>query len=823
MDFFNQKGKDLLGMTGLSWQGNLFIILMVVAATPLSAIIAALAWKNRNSPNTKSFFVLMLGITVWSFGYALELVAVSLASKNFCASIKYFWVILVPTAFLAFAFQYSGKRERLSSRLIAFLAIEPLITILGVWTNDYHGLFWTHIRLETFGNLRVRVTTHGIVFWVHLIYSYLFLLIGSILLLQMVIRSQSSFRKETFFHKKTYLILIGVLTPWVGNAIYVSGRNPFRPFDLTPFAFVLTGYLFGYSILRYRLLNIVPAAHQVLIESINDAVMVIDSSNHIVELNPAAKNLTGNLAPMVIGEPVFEILPVLQNLPQFQQETAAGHSEITLSHDNTHSYFDLGVWPLYSRLGRLRGRLVVLRDITEKKLAEEDLRQAHDDLERRVERRTAQLLEANEGLQNEILERRKAEELFRASEEKYRLLFENSFDVIYSIDRQFNVVSVSPSVERALGYNPAELVGRPIYELNLIPQKYMELAVSQITRVFRGEFIPPTEYEFFAKDGTVKIAQISGAPLFRKGEVVGLISIGRDITAQKKAEEELRRAHDELEMRVCQRTEELERANEAAQAASRAKSEFLASMSHELRTPLNHIIGFTELVVDKQFGDLNSTQEEYLNDVLQSSRHLLSLINDILDLSKVEAGKVELEVTEVNLRMLLEGSLTMVKEKALKHRIRLSGNIDGMPEAIQADERKLRQIMYNLLSNAVKFTPDGGVVTLSARHLSFQGGHWVTREGQPVELPLDRDDQLMRGKGLIDISVQDTGIGIRREDLERIFDPFEQVDSSASRRYEGTGLGLYLVKRLVELHGGKIWAESEGEGKGSKFIFLIPN
>jgi signal transduction histidine kinase len=236
-----------------------------------------------------------------------------------------------------------------------------------------------------------------------------------------------------------------------------------------------------------------------------------------------------------------------------------------------------------------------------------------------------------------------------------------------------------------------------------------------------------------------------------------------------------------------------------AEQASQAKSGFLANMSHELRTPLNHIIGFTEIVVDKKCGDLNETQTEYLKDVLQSSSHLLSLINDILDLSKVEAGKMELSLGEVHLENLLSSSLLMVKEKAQKHRIQLSRDLNGCPEKIQADERKLKQILYNLLSNAVKFTPEGG----------------------SVRVGVCRVNEISSGKG-VEFSVTDTGIGIKPEDQERIFAPFEQVENSSSRRYQGTGLGLSLTKRLVDLHGGQIWVESEGEGKGTKFSFIIP-
>ena len=250
-------------------------------------------------------------------------------------------------------------------------------------------------------------------------------------------------------------------------------------------------------------------------------------------------------------------------------------------------------------------------------------------------------------------------------------------------------------------------------------------------------------------------------------------------------------------------------------------------MSHELRTPLNHIIGFTELVVDKRFGDVNDVQGEYLNDALQSSKHLLLLINDILDLSKVEAGKLELETADVNLKMLLEISLNVVKETAIKHDIKLPMDSDSAPEVMKGDEPKLKQILYNLLSNAVKFTPDGGEVRIGARRVDCVARAGLRRGDsknlQIIENLTERNkitgDTVKR---CIEISVSDNGIGIKSEDRERIFKPFEQADGSSSRRYQGTGLGLALTKQLVELHGGKIWVESEGEGKGSIFYFIIP-
>lgn len=257
-----------------------------------------------------------------------------------------------------------------------------------------------------------------------------------------------------------------------------------------------------------------------------------------------------------------------------------------------------------------------------------------------------------------------------------------------------------------------------------------------------------------------------------------------------------------------QNKQKLREQNIALDQANQSKSEFLANMSHELRTPLNHIIGFTELVLDKNFGELNETQEEYLNDVHNSSGHLLSLINDILDLSKVEAGKLEYRPTEVHIRKILTNSLIMIKEKAMKSNIKISTELDGVPESIHADERKLKQILYNLLSNAVKFTPNGGSIDLVAK--------------REPDSDIRVQNERIYSNDYIQISIKDSGIGLKKEDIAKIFQPFEQVENSSSRRFQGTGLGLSLTKSLVELHGGKIWAESEGEGKGATFHIVIP-
>ncbi|MEW6137438.1 MAG: response regulator [Thermodesulfobacteriota bacterium] len=397
-----------------------------------------------------------------------------------------------------------------------------------------------------------------------------------------------------------------------------------------------------------------------------------------------------------------------------------------------------------------------------------------------------------EELNQEVANRKKDQTALRESERRYRALVETARDVIWSTDLNLRYTYMSPAVTEVLGYTVEEIIGVSLVE-TMTPEsreRLLEELSFELDRALRQPCSRSAsvvrEAEQHHKDGSVRIVEMTVNFLRDEADrPTGLIGISRDITTRKRESEELERALvTSLKLR------------EEAEAANAAKSQFLANMSHELRTPLNAVIGFSEILTDEVFGSLNPQQLRYLNHIANSGHHLLQLINDVLDLAKVEAGKMELNPVWIEIRGLLENALVMIGETTVRKKLATGLHVSEDLETakVHVDHLKLKQVMFNLLSNAAKFTPEGGSIDVRAR---------------------------LEGKHLV-VSVSDTGIGIRPRDQERIFDSFVQVDSSYSRREQGTGLGLTLSRRLVELHGGRIWVESAGEGAGSSFIFAIP-
>jgi signal transduction histidine kinase len=308
----------------------------------------------------------------------------------------------------------------------------------------------------------------------------------------------------------------------------------------------------------------------------------------------------------------------------------------------------------------------------------------------------------------------------------------------------------------------------------------------------------PGAYETRQRDVLVRAGfrALLSVPLLFEDRIIGSLSVNRKAPGEYTSDviEVLKTfaTQSVLSLENARLFREIADQSRELEIASQHKSEFLANMSHELRTPLNAIIGFSEVLLERMFGEMNDKQTEYLQDIMGSGRHLLSLINDILDLSKVEAGRMELEPSEFHLPTALDDACTLVRERASRRNIALRVTVDERIGEVRADERKIKQVMLNLLSNAVKFTPEGGRIEVRA----------------------------VPSNGFSEVSVSDTGVGIAPEDQAVVFDEFRQVGTSAAKR-EGTGLGLALSRKFIELHGGKIWVESQ-VGVGSTFTFTIP-
>src|SRR5687768_5097861 len=393
-------------------------------------------------------------------------------------------------------------------------------------------------------------------------------------------------------------------------------------------------------------------------------------------------------------------------------------------------------------------------------------------------------------------ERMKLDQRLRDQHFYTRSLLESNIDALMTTDPRGIITDLNKQMEALTGCTRDELIGAPFKNYFTDPSR----AEAGINRVLNEGKVTNYELTARARDGTLTVVSYNATTFHdRDRRLQGVFAAARDVTELKRIEQTLQQKNVELE------------------DASRMKSEFLANMSHELRTPLNAIIGFSEVLSDGLLGDMSDKQRRFIGDIFKSGKHLLSLINDILDLSKVEAGKMLLDLESVEISPLLRNSLSIIKGQAATRHVRLDMRAADRLGSMNADGRKVKQIVYNLLSNAVKFSADGGEVVLQADRVpradvGILGGPWA---GRAFALADSTFPEFLR------ISVTDNGIGISPDGLEQLFKPFSQVDSGLARKFEGTGLGLAMVKLLADLHGGAVAVES-GVGEGSCFSVWIP-
>lgn len=450
-------------------------------------------------------------------------------------------------------------------------------------------------------------------------------------------------------------------------------------------------------------------------------------------------------------------------------------------------------FPITDGNGRVYRIAAVVKDISARKRAESALQKSNEDLEHRIAERTRDLVHTNSLLHQEIAERRQAETALRESEERYRGLVELSPDAILVSDPQERILFSNQKWLQIVGATSADhVIGRPVSDF--IIDGWQHNNGRHTRQTSSRQRADPYVHKLRRLDGELLDFELTSVTIHYQGTPATL-SIGRDITERRQIETMLHAERALLTQRVAEHTAELSAANAQLARAARLKDEFLASMSHELRTPLNVILGQAEVLLDELYGPLDAKQARAVQMIGESGQHLLALINDILDIAKIEAGKVTLELQPIEVDGVCRASIQLVKQMAQKKALEVHFTSDSTVTIFLADGRRLKQILVNLLSNAIKFTPEGGQIGLEVRGDSDQTA--------------------------VHFTVWDTGIGIAADEMDRLFQPFVQLDSGLDRQHQGTGLGLSLVRRLADMHGGSISLESK-VGRGSRFTVSLP-
>ncbi len=759
------------------------IILFLVVSAVVSFLAAAISQRRGATLRSRSFTILMLATGWWSLTFAGEIMATDLAGKLWMIRLEFIGIVAIAPAWLTFTWRQAGFRQTLTSVQLTLLLLIPALTLLAAWTTPRHALIYTRLAVTLRDGHYLLDRDFGPLFFLFIGYSYLLLMLGTAITAWRFTRATGIYRWQSA------ALLAAVLAPWVINMLSIGGIPPFAVLDLTPVGFTITGVVFLVALFRLGLFNLVPVARDIVIENLEEAIMVIDHEERILDVNPAARRSLNAGQEMMIGKPVMLALTSQPDLLEQYQEarTARRFPSNPLDHETAmrvpKSNQQLSLLPLQDWKKHSTGSVVVIREIS----AQRQLASLYTNLLAMTRTRDLSSL------------------LQMLVEQATELLQGNSGDVYLALSEQRQVRCV-------VSYRTSRN-----YDGNLM--QYGEGVSGTIAETAAPLIVndyPAWERRAAAYADEPTVHSVIGAPLIWQGQVTGVLAVMRGAGLPGFSDEDLHqlvlfasqaavvvdnaRLHEAqqdyariLEQRVDERTAALSAANAKLLELDDLKNQFISHVSHELRTPISNIKLYLRLLETGR----SEKQPQYLATLRKEADTLQTLIEDILELTRLDLGSKPLALAPVNLNDLVNAWLDHNAAQISLRAHRCETQLEpGLP-VIQADAHQMFRILSNLMANALAYSPPGSLVVISTGRQTAAGAAWVT------------------------LSVRDEGAGIETGEQTRIFDRFFRGTAARAGQISGAGLGLAIGQEMAHAHGGRITVTS-APGSGSTFVLWLP-